>query len=556
MATLSTLPNEIISLITSHFDRPLDLLHLSLTSRRLCDFTRLDGWKALLKGRFHITGLDTDARTSVHGLTTLYRNWNRKGFVARYLEPSVETTSLNSWEPETWRGPRGQTMGYQPCIDSYEETFGTWGERREVLVWSAGTQVVMRVKETGDGLGKRSCSGDDKTRTVDSFGHSNSWFTYKIPDSSEGRDDITSLRLLRPHQKEEGKEVVVFGTASGQLTRLDINPERAETIEQHFDTLGRAVGAISISSSSSPMLAATLGDTSLALYPPLDGETSDTPIEALSHVTPIIQGARSGRIWSCNFLSPDKVAIGIGPTSEPIQVYKITADGFLPTPHRSFTLGTTRSSQTSIYPLLPVPARTQGSSEAGNVFLSGGYDGIVRLHDVRSPRDVASLYWDPTNDSPIYSLAAQGQERIVVGVSMHSMLKVFDLRLSGSNTYHSLPLSRSPLPAAALRKPPRPRGVQDYATNAIVSATTTSGRTTAICGGWNLYLNPRQPPKRDAYRTDYWRGREDSPVYSLSIPSATSVNLYAGLEGSVQNLVFHGIADKHLDTLLSRTVSR
>lgn len=438
-------------------------------------------------------------------------------------------------------------MGYQPSLDSYEETFGSWRERREVLVWSAGTQFVMRVNESEpksrDGA-ERQSSDSDKTKSFDSFGHSNSWFTYKIPDSNEGRDDITSLRLLRPHQKEDGFEAMVLGTASGHLSRLDVDPEQSQTVEQRFDTIERAVGAVAVSSSNIPMLAATLGDTSLALYP-LDHEISEEPVEAVSNVTPTIQGAQSGRIWSCSFLSDDKVAIGLGPTSEPIQVYKITPDGFLSDPHRSFSLGTTRSSQTSIYPILPVSDRAQGGSEAGNVFLSGGYDGIVRLHDLRSPRDVESLYWDPTNDSSIYSLATQGLERVVVGVAMHSMLKVFDLRLAGSHAYHTIPLPSKP-------KTRTSRG-QDYASNAIVNATKATA--SAICGGWNLYLNPRNPPKRDAYREDYWRGREDSPVYSLSIPSATSPNLYAGLEGSIQNLTFHGIADPHPDTLLSQSVT-
>lgn len=542
MATLSTLPNEIVSIITSHFDRPRDLLHLALTSRRLSEFARLDGWKALLKGRFHIKGLDADAQNSVHGVTTLYRNWARKGFIARYLEPSVEATSLNSWEPVPWRGPRGQTMGYQPSIDSYEETLESWAIRREVLVWSAGTQLVLRAKEAN----RQTQDGDmkDSKRSLDSFGHLNTWYTYKIPESNEGRDDITSLRLLRPHQKEQGFESMVFGTASGQLARLDVDPEQRQTIEQSFDTLGRPVGALTVSSSSAPLLAATLGDTSLSLFP-LDCDVSEKPIEALSEVTPTIAGARTGRIWSCQFLSDSKVAIGIGPTSEPIQIYKIAADGFLSEPYRSLTLGTSRSSQTSVYPIAPISARSQGGSDSGDVFLSGGYDGIVRLHDLRSPRDVESLYWDPTNDSSIYSLATQGVERVVVGVSMHSMLKVFDLRLAGSRTYDSITL-----PSAPAKQPQR----QDYAANAIVN--DTKDVLAAFSGGWNLFLNPRAPPPRAAYREDYSRPRDDSPVYSLSIPSPTSPHIYAGLEGAMQSLTFHGIGDPHPDPLLSQLQAR
>lgn len=532
MATLSTLPNEIISIITSHFDRPRDLLHLALTCRRLSEFAKLDGWKALLKGRLHISGLDADAQNSVHGVTTLYRNWARKGFVARYLEPSVETTSLNTWESAPWRGPRGQTMGYQPSIDSYEETLGSWAKRRETLVWSAGTQIVMRVKETGS---KRIDEDVKGSTTVDAFGHMNSWYAYKTPESSEGRDDITSLRLLRPHQKEQGFESLVFGTASGQLARLDVDPQQCQTIEQGFDTVDRAVGSITVSDSSSPLLAATLGDTSLSIFP-LDCDVSEKPIEALSDVTPTISGARSGRIWSCQFLKDDKVTIGIGPSSEPIQVYKITGDGFLSEPYRSFTLGTSRSSQTSVYPIAPISGRTQGGSDGGNVFLSGGYDGIVRLHDLRSPRDVESLYWDPTNDSSIYSLATQGLERVVVGVSMHSMLKVFDLRLAGSHAYHSIAVPSAP------RKQPRS---QDYATNAIVKDTKDAAA--ALTGGWNIFLNPRVPASH---------ARHDSPVYNISIPSATSPYIYAGLEGTIQSLTFHGVCDRHPDPLLTQSLTR
>lgn len=532
MATLSKLPNEIISIITSHFDRPLDLLHLALTCKRLSEFAKLDGWKALLKGRFHISGLDVDAQNSVHGMTTLYRNWTRKGFIARYLEPSVETTSLNTWVSAPWRGPRGQTMGYQPSIDSYEETLGSWSKRRETLVWSAGTQIVMRSKEAGLNRADEDVKGS--TTTVDAFGHSSSWYTYKIPESNEGRDDITSLRLLRPHQKEQGFESMVFGTASGQLARLDVDPQQHQTIEQGFDTVDRAVGTLTVSHSSSPLLAATLGDTSLSLFP-LDCDVSDKPIEAISDVSPTISGARTGRIWSCQFLTDDKVAIGVGPSSEPIQIYKITTTGFLSNPYRSFTLGTSRSSQTSVYPIISISGRTQGGSDGGDIFLSGGYDGIVRLHDLRSPRDVEGLYWDPTNDSSVYSLATQGLERVVVGVSMHSMLKVFDLRLAGSHAYHSIALPSAP------RKQPRN---QDFAANAIVNDTKDG--VAALSGGWNIYLNPRVSPPH---------ARHDSPVYNLSIPSATSPHIYAGLEGALQSLTFHGVADSHPDTHLSQSLT-
>ncbi|RMZ74602.1 f-box domain [Pyrenophora seminiperda CCB06] len=552
MATLDTLPNEILSLITNHLERPQDLLYLSLASRRLGEFAKLDGWKALLKGRFGFGGLDADARNSVHGLTTLYRNWDRKGFVARYLDPTEKVMSMNTWQPERWRGPQGQTMGYRPNIDSYEEMYGAWGERREVLAWSAGTQILLRTKETGTNIekirkreeGQQQPSG--QTWVYDAFKHLNTWFTYKIPDSYEGRDDITALKLLRPHQRDLAYEEMVFGTASGQLSLLRVSPDFSETRVQNYETNRRGIGSISVSSSSTPMLAAVFADTSLALYPIDRDRVSDVPIAPSSEVKTILGDAPYGRIWSCEFLSEDRVAVGWGPDVEPIEVYHIGPDGLLSQPIRKFNFtanNTVSERPISVYPIIPVPATAQGGSNSGNTFLSGAYDGIIRLHDMRSPKGCETIFRDPTNDSPVYSLATQGLERIVSGVSMHGMIKIFDLRLSGCHAYHT-----TSLPS---KSPPPPK-TKDFAVNPIINRTNK--HIPIISGGWNVYLNPRTPPPRHAYRHDHFRARESSPVYSLSIPSPTSQNLYAGLEGIVQSLTFHGIADEHPDPMLSNSI--
>jgi WD40 repeat protein len=552
MAALNTLPNEILSLIANHLERPRDLFNLSITSRRIYEFAKLDGWKALLKGRFGINGLDSDARDSVHGLTTLYRNWNRKAFVARYLEPSEKAMSMNTWQPERWRGPQGQTMGYQPSIDSYEEMYGGWGERREVLAWSAGTQIVMRTKETGSNIEKIRKREEgleqepDQNWTYDGFKHLNTWFTYKIPDSMEGRDDITRLKLLRPDQRDLAYENIVFGTASGQLSLLNVSPDHTETRVQQYDTSQRGVTGISVSSSSEPILAVALADSSLALYPICRDRSEEEPIESSTEVTSRLPPI--GRLWSCNFLSDDKVAVGLGPTPWPVEVYQIGPDGLMSQPLRKFDTafsGKYESHPTSVYPLLSVPSTAQGGSESGNTFLSGGYDGMIRLHDMRSPHGFETLFWDPTNDSSVYSLAAQGLERIVAGVAMHSMIKVFDLRFSGSNVYNTVSL---PSKAKTNAK------TKDSASSAIVNKSKDAVQT--VSGGWNLYLNPRVPPPRNAYRHDYSRNRDDSPVYSLSIPSPTSQNVYAGLEDVLQGLTFHGIADPHPDTMLFHSLTR
>ncbi|KAF2866973.1 hypothetical protein BDV95DRAFT_611258 [Massariosphaeria phaeospora] len=563
VATLSALPNEILSLVTNHLDRPKDLLHLSLSSRRLYDFSQLDGWKALLKGRFGLKGLDSDARTAVHGLTTLYRNWDRKAFVARYLDPAPDTTDMSTWENLKWRGPQGQTMGYQPSIDSYEDVFGSWTERREVLAWSAGTQIAMRVKETGSKVARDRTGHQDLDTDsglpgqFDNFNHKSLWYTYKIPQSSEGRDDITALKILRPHQTDDDSETLVFGTASGHLTLLNVSPGRKVTSEQMCKTDHRAVGSLSISFDADPLMAAILGETTLALYPVKRDHLNGEGIEPLSQVTPTTH-ARNGRIWSCSFISKDQVALGRGPSYVPIDVYEITPSGFSALPLRTFDFGTsfrrdagTHSGvkyATSVYPVLPLPTNAQGGSEQSQVFLSGGYDGIIRLHDMRSPHSFETFFWDVTNDSSIYSLALQGSERVVAGMARHSMLKVFDLRLSGSHAYHTIRLSA--------QQPPKSKA-KSFSFESIVFGEDTK-TITSISGGWNLYLNPRNPD-RHRVRTPHARPHrttEDSPIYSLSIPSPMSPNIYAGREGSITSLTFLSVADPHPDPLLSSAIQR
>jgi hypothetical protein len=158
------------------------------------------------------------------------------------------------------------------------------------------------------------------------------------------------------------------------------------------------------------------------------------------------------------------------------------------------------------------------------------------------------MFWDVTNDSSIYSLATQGLERVVAGISMHALLKVFDLRLSGSHAYHSVALPTQ-------KNTSVPSKTRDYASNKIVSEAVTRTGVSAVSGGWNLFLHPRNQVRNPASRRRPNLG-ENSPVYSLSVPSSTSTSLYAGLEGAVMSLDFLSTLDKHPDPLHRQAVVR
>lgn len=359
------------------------------------------------------------------------------------------------------------------------------------------------------------------------------------------------MKLIRPYEGRDPVQRIAFGTASGRLSVLSADLTLKETREQLYDTNSRPVGSLSLSHHTNPLMAATLENSTLALYSPgCTGDTEDL-IQPQSQTTPILPGT-AGRLWSCNFLSKDKVAVGLGPSQEPIQVYEVTPTGFLSQPLRKFSLESsllegTRSRNTSVYPILPVSPGSRSASEAGHVFLSGGYDGLIRLHDMRSQRNFETIFWDVTNDSAVYSLAMQGLERVVAGTSMHSMLKVFDLRFAGSHAYHTISLPPNPQP--------KPRS-RDSTYNAIINEQPEH-ESSVTTGGWNLYLNPRNSSRNVARRGPQRRQArsEDSPVYSISVPSHTSPNLYTGLEGTIQSLTFLSTTDPHPDPLLSQPLT-
>src|SRR5882762_3635393 len=95
---LEDLPFELLSHIYTNLPTAQSVSHLSLTCRTLHSFTAKEGWKIFLRTRFPslpVPAAEThDLREAVHGLTTLSRNWDRKAFLARYLEPYGCITSL------------------------------------------------------------------------------------------------------------------------------------------------------------------------------------------------------------------------------------------------------------------------------------------------------------------------------------------------------------------------------------------------------------------------------------------------------------------------------
>ncbi|TKA66458.1 hypothetical protein B0A49_09360 [Cryomyces minteri] len=580
---------ELLSHIVEYLPTAQSVAHLSSSCHRLNDYVEREGWRTFAQTRFPSFQTPPHWRDASHALTTLSRNWDRRAFVARYIEPSGSVTRLpeGSLVPQ-WRRPKGQTMGFQPVIDSYEEYTGSeWSDREEVVAWSAGAEFVMRVKTMGRAASHRRADFGD----FDHHGYRVGWITYRPFSSAQGRDDITFVNILRPSQrrppkrKEDGHSVVV-GTASGDLTLLNLQnslslvsnseettyrdesprtnhsldvsssnlrKDAGDPVTSYFVTNGRKVQSADVSSSKSPLLAACLSERTVALYS-IDSQASK--IAPLSEITTIPKERQKCRIWSTHFLSDTHLAVGLGPSVEPVHVYEVTPSGLSKTPVRKFgldandgavgarldMLGTVKPSS-SVYPIAPLPASSQAGYGSGQLFLTGGYDGIIRLHDLRSPSAHSATYQDPTDDSAVYSLQALGRERLVAGTARHNIMKVFDLRLASGRAYHYVDVGAT----SAYTLPDHlsvPRADEE--------GPPLYGSSTQRRGGdWNVFVSPRnqRPEQNSSWRT---RRARESPIYALSAPSCTSPSLFAGVENNVVQFDFVSVLDRHPDPIFEQ----
>ena len=512
--SLAKLPSELLNHIACYFDLARTLHHFSLTCRRLYEYTLEDGFRVFVQNRFPSIKTPPYWRDATHSLTTLGKAWDRKSLIARCLRPDKNAVHLPEGRASSTNQARqnqSQSMGFQPVIDCFEEwTSGNWESRKEVLAWGAGAELVLRVRRKAHKSEDRSGKDDERKGTT------MHWFTWKEAGLKEGVDDITSLNLLRPQQdpRDHGAYHLVLGRASGRLERVSLSRGGVTTIP--FETNDRPVRSAHISAADSPLLAACLSDGAVALYP---ATSSSTPIAPIGEMT-VVEPEISSRTWVTCFLDSTRLAIGRGPSLEPICIYDATPYGM-----SALQKIRTDARSTSVYAILPLsPSGLAGSSR--DLILSGWYSGEVKLHDLRSPLPLVTTYHDPVDvESAIYSLCSFGQERFLAGGARHSILKVFDFRMPGGKAYYAADLdacSADPAlisPDECCKYHEESRSVLDY----------------------NLFLG------NDVLLNTRYGIRRQSPVYSLSAASNFSPSVYAGVENNVIQMDLVSMMDKHPD---------
>lgn len=394
MGGLERLPTELLALIVSYFETARTLLHLSITCKKLHGFIENDGFRVFVQNRFPSIQIPPYWKDATHAMTTLSRNWDRRAFVARYLAPGPGNTRAH---PRHNRDvgirtlpPGIQTMGYRPVIDSYEEWTGNaWSSRKQILAWGAGPSLFLRLKRIKDSTNptSRHASSQEQNQSIlDQHYHESTWTELKDSRFTQMKDDITSVNLLRSRQKpKDDHEYVVIGRANGVLNLVSVSTTDFHKVNlTEFETKNRAVKSATISEPLDPLLAVCLSDSSLALY---RVQTNKGYTEPCDETTTIAAG-KPVKTWSARFLRHNRLAIGLGPSEEPVQVYDVRPDGLSKDPIRRFSiekagretteLGNLKGVLTSVYPIVPVAPSSSAGGAEGDIFLSGGHDGSVR----------------------------------------------------------------------------------------------------------------------------------------------------------------------------------
>lgn len=380
--SLEDLPPELLAQIVSYAANARTLSCVALTCSKLHKFLQSnEGYRAFVQRRFPSIQTPPCWKDAAHGLTTLSRAWLRKSIVARCIRPPQDPRRPRFQDP---RRPRGQTMGYQPVIDSYGIwTDSEWKSRKEVVAWGAGAELIIRVRWMGNAIEEEwhtARRNNGNTAGFDQHHHRSKWWTIRDPLVREGQDDITVVKLLKHGQKPLSHcEYIIVGRANGKLDMLSIDTRTPDEwrYETHFITEEQHIRSASVNSAEEPLLAACINDRTVAIYSVSVGHDFVPPLGKIQIMEPNV--SEPSWVWYTIFLRQDRLAVSIGPSTEPIQIFDVRPHAISSYPIRTFSIqerskeggiGLLRTAISSLVPLAGAPE--------GDLFLSGGYDGIIR----------------------------------------------------------------------------------------------------------------------------------------------------------------------------------
>jgi WD40 repeat protein len=507
---LSELPAEILYLILAHLPTVNALAILSQTCHRLNKIiTGAESviFREFVQTRFPAIETPPFWKDAAQALTSRSRALYRRGIIARFVVPS-NTTKIGH---QRVTPQDNSTLGYRPVIDSYEIWNGqSWADRKEVLAWGAGNQLVMRIKQNGSCKQQR-------------------WLVFDELDAVSIYDDIRSLHLLssrEQYKNDTDVEHLIFSRARGDITHLVISPYKG-TYEhkQKFKTNRHNIEQTDLSIGANPTLAAHLGGGSIAFYHAETDKEENEPFISLSPAPGTFN-------IHTKLLSSSMVAVGTGTLKNSLSISQFTPAGV--SLLRSYSLESHNDTCTvpdmnpvthreaMICAIEPLGAHSLTGGSPGEVFLTAWAGHSIRLHDLRSPESQVNTYTDNTDSNPIYSLLAFGHDSFLVGSGGEGLVKVFDLRMGKTSSYLDTQMN------TGYSYRPKPQHHPKY--------------------GFSMFLSIFPPPTfpdeiAPRANRNRQRGSYRGPVYTMSSPSPSSPTVYTGIENGVVQLDFASTDD-------------
>ncbi|KAJ6119367.1 hypothetical protein N7523_003647 [Penicillium sp. IBT 18751x] len=499
---LPDLPSEIIFHIAIHLPTVSSLTHLAQTCRRLYKIVTSEEaacFRAFVKQKFPSTKTPPFWKDAACALTSRSRALDRLGIIGRFVLPTKNITRIGYHEETRDDNP---TLGYRPPIDSYESWYGeSWADKKEVLAWGAGHQLLMRIKQSGTQLQEN-------------------WIVFNDRHRVSSYDDICGLHLLKPEYGGKVVEVehLILGRIRGDIVRLTLSTsDTAFETKQKFMTKGMTLDRTDLSDGKGSILSGHFDNGSIALYHTTDNAKE---VEPFTWIEP----NRLSRSRYSKLLSSARIAVATGRMEDTLSISTISPDGVFPV--RQIGVETLdiedqlgHSAHSTVSAIAPLNSHRLAGNP-GDVFLAAWGDRTVRLHDVRSPHSYETTYIDTTDPNLTYSVHPFGHDRFLAGSSGDALVKIFDLRMDKTYDYLEAQTPHKPSHHHKEEGGTRPRK------------------------NFSIFLSSPPPPFLPQQNgRNRRRGPYRGPIYTMSTPSPSSQTVYTGIVDGVVRLDFASMDD-------------
>ncbi|KAI5291281.1 hypothetical protein KEM55_008378 [Ascosphaera atra] len=325
-------------------------------------------YNAFVRRYFPATSTPALWKDAAQALASRTRALDRRAVQARYLKvpPHILRQSSNDRNRRADR----PTLGFRPPIDSYETLrSNNWLDRKEVLAYGAGADLIVRVRNNEHHL-SRGTEWEKSHRKTDK----SAWILHSNPGLAGSWHDITGIHLLPQLDTSAAYEEVIFARRSGDVQRAVLSPSGEVTVKQCFDIGDKErVEKTDLSLEGGRVLAVTLEKGPTKLFN-VDGTSETEKVQPFASIGPqAISVGGSPRNRVSKLLSASRIALWSHHDGKSIELCDVTESGVREA--RNFD---GQRENKNVYDFTPLEANARTGCAVGDLFLSGWQDGVVR----------------------------------------------------------------------------------------------------------------------------------------------------------------------------------